>query len=371
MQRISVGFLEPGMVAAKNVRSAEGRLLVTADTVLSEAMVASIQKTALGSIYVWNPLFQNLDVPDVVAEDSRIKCEMALQNAVATYRKTKVLDVKLLKKLLRDLVSEVIRNRESMIHQLDMRTYHDYVYAHSVNTCILSLLIAVNLDYPEGKLNDLALGTLLHDVGMMMLPEMILLKMGNLSPEESARVQLHPEEGFNILRTVQEIPITAAHIAFQHHERVDGKGYPRSLTSDKILEFAKVATVADMFDALVSDRPYRKGMIPHEAYEVMMMLAGTYLDRDILHLFLTHVAIYPVGSVVQLDNGQYGVVTKVLPKLQARPCIRLLTDRAGELLRVEEEIDLTEHLTLMITRVLKEKEVFELGTTLGKGVVAS
>ena len=365
MQRVSVGFLEAGMVAARNVHSAEGRLLVTKDTVLSEAMVTNIQKTTLGSIYVRNPLFQDIEAEEVVTEDNRRKAVMALKSAVTAYQKTKVLDIQPLKKVLRDLVVEIIRNRDSMIHQLDMRTLQDYVYAHSVNTCVLSVLIAVNLDYPEAKLTDLALGTMLHDIGMMMLPDALLLKMGNLSPEESKQVQQHPEDGFNILRTVREIPITVAHIAYQHHERVDGKGYPRNLTADKILEFAKVAAVADTFDALVSDRPYRKGMVPHEAYEVMMALADSYVDRDILHLFLTHVAIYPVGAVVQLDNGQYGVVTKVLPRLQTRPQVRLLTDRQGALLSDQTEIDLTQHLTLMITRVLKEKEVFDLGKVVG------
>ena len=365
MQRVSVGFLEAGMVAARNVHSAEGRLLVTKDTVLSDAMVANIQKTSLGSIYVRNPLFQDIEAEEVVTEDNRRKAVMALKSAVTAYQKTKVLDIQPLKKVLRELVVEIIRNRDSMIHQLDMRTYQDYIYAHSVNTCVLSVLIAVNLDYPEGKLTDLALGTMLHDIGMMMLPDALLMKMGNLTPEESKQVQQHPEDGFNILRTVREIPITVAHIAYQHHERVDGKGYPRNLTADKILEFAKVAAVADTFDALVSDRPYRKGMVPHEAYEVMMALADSYVDRDILHLFLTHVAIYPVGAVVQLDNGQHGVVTKVLPRLQTRPQVRLLTDQQGNLLSEQTEIDLTQHLTLMISRVLKEKEVFELGKKVG------
>ena len=365
MQRVSVGFLEAGMVAARNVHSAEGRLLVTKETVLSEAMVANIQKTSLGSIYVRNPLFQDIEAEEVVTEDNRRKAVMALKSAITAYQKTKVLDIQPLKKVLRELVVEIIRNRDSMIHQLDMRTYQDYIYAHSVNTCVLSVLIAVNLDYPEGKLTDLALGTMLHDVGMMMLPDALLMKMGNLTPEESKQVQQHPEDGFNILRTVREIPITVAHIAYQHHERVDGKGYPRNLTADKILEFAKVAAVADTFDALVSDRPYRKGMVPHEAYEVMMALADSYVDRDILHLFLTHVAIYPVGAVVQLDNGQHGVVTKVLPRLQTRPQVRLLTDQQGNLLSEQTEIDLTQHLTLMISRVLKEKEVFELGNKVG------
>lgn len=354
------------MKVARNVRSAEGRLLVTEDTALTEKMVANIQKSAIGSIYVRNPLFQDIDAPDVISEDNRIKAVAALQKAVENYRKNKVLDVKPLKLLLKELVVEVIRNRDSMIHQLDMRTYHDYVYAHSVNTCILALLIAVNMDFPEGKLNDLALGTLLHDVGMMLLPEEIQLKMGNLSPEESARVQLHPQEGFDILRTIPEIPTTAANISLQHHERADGKGYPRNLKSEKILPFAKVAAVADIFDALVSDRPYRKGMVPHEAYEVMMTLADVYVDREILHLFLAHVAIYPVGSMVQLDSGQFGVVTKVTPRMQSRPCIRLLIDKRGGLIPEPEEIDLTEHLTLMIKKVLKEKEVFVLGKAVEK-----
>lgn len=368
MQRVSVNLLETGMVAARNVRSAAGRLLVTADTTLSDSMIQKIQKTGIGSIYVRNPLFQNVDVPDIIAEDMRMQAVMALQSAVASYKKTKVLDVEPIKQLLRVLVSEIIRNRDSMIHQLDMRTYHDYIYAHSVNTCILSVLIAVNMDYPEGKLNDLALGTILHDIGMMMLPDEILMKMGNLSPEESRRVQQHPEEGFDILRTVREIPTTAAHIAFQHHERIDGKGYPRGLAADKMIEFAKVASVADVFDALVSDRPYRKGMLPHEAYEVMMTLANIYVDPDILHLFLTNVAVYPVGSVVQLDNGQHGVVIKVAPRLQVRPSVRLLTDKTGRLLDAPYDINLAEHLTLMIKRVLKEKEVFALGKEVGKGL---
>lgn len=361
MQRVSVGALEAGMTAARNVYSADGLLLVARNMVLTDAMVANIENTTLGSIYIQNPLFPELEIDDVVTEDNRRRAVMVLKNTVASYQKASVLDIAPLKRVLRDLVTEIILHRESMIHHLDTRTLQDYIYAHSVNTCILSVLIAVNMGYSESKLNDLALGVILHDIGMMMLPDNLLLKTGSYTPEESKQVQQHPETGFNILRTLPEIPTTVAHIAFQHHERVDGKGYPRNLSADKIIEFAKVAAVADIFDALVADRPYRKGMLPHEAYEVMMTLANTYVDQEILHLFLTHVAIYPLGSVVLLDNGQHAVVTQVRQKLQTRPHVRLLTDRQGQLLREQPEIDMTKHLTLMITRILKEKEVFELG----------
>jgi hypothetical protein len=133
------------------------------------------------------------------------------------------------------------------------------------------------------------------------------------------------------------------------------------MAGTEIHEYARIAAVADIFDALISDRPYRKGMLPHEAYEILMTLGGTLVDREIVNIFLEHVAIYPMGSVVQLGSNEIGIVTTVFPKLQSRPIIRLLTDANGELLQEPEDINLADHLTLFITRVLKEREIFDLG----------
>lgn len=360
MQRVSLSFLQEGMMVAKNVYNSEGLLLVSAGTILAESSIPKMQRMGIGSVYICNPLFEDLEVPELINIDTRIRTIQALQSVVRKFQKTNELDIEPLKGAAKSLVAEIIINREAMIHLIDLRSFDDYIIAHSVNVCILSLLTAVSMDYTEAKLLDLALGSLLHDLGMTTIPEEILAKVGSLTPEEQKVVQRHAETGFSVVRKLRDLSVPAAHVAFQHHERFDGKGYPRALQGCEIHEYARITAIADLFDALISDRPYRKGLLPHEAYEILMTLGGSYVDRDILAIFLAHVAIYPIGSVVQLGSGEIGIIVKVFPKLQSRPVIRLLTDTSGVLLAEPREIDLADHLTVFITRVLKEREIFDL-----------
>jgi HD-GYP domain-containing protein (c-di-GMP phosphodiesterase class II) len=368
MQRISAQGLKAGMVVASNIYSADGRLLATSGTTLNPTAIYKLKKMGVGSVYVQNPLFANLEIPELVTEDTRVKAMLALQAAVAKYRKTQELDLEGLKGPVRTLVSEIILNRDSMIHLTDMRTHDDYIFGHSVNVCLLAVMIALGMDYNETKLSDFAMGALLHDIGMVSIPEEILLKVGNLTPEESAIVQRHAEIGFGVVRKLRDLSTPAAHIAYQHHERMDGKGYPRQLKADDIHEFARITLVADVFDALIADRPYRSGFLPHEAYEILMTLADSYLDRNILELFLNNVAPYPIGTTVKLESGAHAIVTGVLPKLQSRPTVRLITDKNGNPLQEPEEINLAEHLTEFIAKVLKEREVFALSKEVTKAV---
>lgn len=364
MQRVSLPFLQAGMMIAKSVYSSDGRLLLTAGTILSEGNIPKMKNMGIGSIYVCNPLFYDLEVPELINIDTRIMTIQALQSVVRRFQKTGELDVEPLRSAVKLLVAEIIINREAMIHLIDLSTFDDYLIAHSVNVCVMSLLTAVNMEYTEPRLVDLAIGCLLHDIGMTTIAQDIQAKVGRLTPEEVEIVQTHTETGFSFVRKLREVSVPAAHIAFQHHERFDGKGYPRKLKGTEIHEYARIAAVADIFDALISDRPYRKGMLPHEAYEILMTLGGTFVDREIVDVFLRHVAIYPIGSVVQLGTKEIGIVSAVLPKMQSRPIIRLVTDNEGKLLKEPYEINLAEHLTLFITRVLKEREIFDLGESL-------
>jgi len=364
LQRITVSFLQPGMVVASNIYSSIGALLIRAGTELTSPNITKIQTLGVGSLYISNPLYENLDIPELVKEDTRVKLVKTLQATINKFHKTQALDVAALSLLTRSLVAEIIHNRDSMIHLLDMRTYEDYVFGHSVNVCILAVLTAVCMGYNETKLNDLALGVLLHDLGMTMLPSQILTNAKKLSQEEITVMQTHPEIAFDVIRKVRDLSTPASHIAFQHHERFDGKGYPRNLKGQQIHEYSRITAVADIFDALISDRPHRKGLLPHEAYEILMTLADTYVDRDILNIFLAHVAIYPIGTTVQLSSGEFAVVTKVLPKLQSRPIVRLLTDENGKLLKNTVDVDLTENLTLFVAKALHQNEIFELSKSL-------
>ncbi|MDT8902480.1 HD-GYP domain-containing protein [Anaeroselena agilis] len=360
MQRVSLAVLQSGMTVAGNVRGADGRLLVRNGMVLTDASIKKLASLGIGSVYIRNPLFEAIDVPELVREDTRVKLIRALQTAFAGYQKSGDLDTAALRGEVKTMVAEIVGNRESMIHTFDLRTYQDYVYAHSVNVAIISVLIALSLDYNEARLIDLALGALLHDIGMLAVPKDIILKVGNLTPAESEAMQRHVNDGFEIIRKRREISTLAAHVAFQHHERIDGTGYPRRLKGDNIHEYARIVAVADIFDALIADRPYRKGMLPHEAYEIMMTLADKYLDKAILDIFLANVAIYPVGTVVRLSGGETAVVASVRPRLQARPVVKILLDAAGAVVENGPDLDLAEHLTVFVTKVYKEHELFEL-----------
>lgn len=354
------------MVVASNIHSSDGRLLVTTGTTLNPKAIYKLKKMGVGSVYIQNPLFADLEIPELITEDTRVKTMLALQATVGKFRKTQELDLDGLKGPVRALVSEIILNRNSMVQLTDMRAHEDYIFGHSVNVCVLAVMIALGMDYNEAKLSDFAMGVLLHDIGMVTIPNEILLKVGNLTPEESAIVQKHAEIGFGVVRKLRDLSTPAAHIAYQHHERMDGKGYPRQLKADDIHEFARITLVADVFDALVADRPYRNGFLPHEAYEMLMTLADSYLDRQFLELFLANVAPYPIGTTVKLESGAHAIVTDVLPKLQSRPTVRLITDSHGKLLEEQPEVNLAEHLTEFIAKVLKEREVFALSKELTK-----
>jgi HD-GYP domain-containing protein (c-di-GMP phosphodiesterase class II) len=364
MQRVSVPYLLPGMVVAASLFRSDGQLLISAGTTLTSAKVARLRHLGVGSVYVSNPLFENLAVPELVREDTRVKLMQSLQHTFQEFQKTQELDIEHLRSLVKILVSEIILNRDAMVHTLDMRSYGEYLFGHSVNVAILSVLTAVCMEYNEARLNDLAMGALLHDLGMMLVSKQILTKVGQLTTEEVQVVKQHTEAGFQIVRKKREITTPAAHIAFQHHERFDGQGYPRRLKGQEIHEYSRIAAVADIFDALTSDRPFRQGLLPHEAYEILMTLADTYVDREILDIFLANVAIYPVGTVVKLNSGETAVVTRVLPKLQSRPLLRVLADKSGKLLKKPVEVDLTEHLTAFVTKVFREAEVFALSKAL-------
>ena len=152
------------------------------------------------------------------------------------------------------------------------------------------------------------------------------------------------------------------HVAYQHHEKCDGKGYPRRLAGEEIHEYARITSIADVYDALTSERSYRSAMLPHEAYEIMQAGSGTQFDPEILKVFLQQVAVYPVGAFVELNNGEIGVVIQVSRYMPTRPKVRIVLNAAKQFCSPEsnQEQDLQENLTCFVSKVLSRPEVARL-----------
>ena len=366
MLRISVLSLQPGMIAAGSVYKADGRRLIGAGATLRDSDIAKMEEWGIRSLYVQNPFCPDLEIPDLVGEKTRVATMVSLYETVQKFQKTKVLDVYPLKQALNTLISEVIINRHEAIQTLEVRTYADYTYGHSVNVCILSVFLGISLKYKPDKITELAIGALLHDFGMTLLPQELLVKPESLSPEEIAITQKHPETAFGIMRKFSSISTPAAHIAYQHQERVDGKGYPRNLAGNEILESARLVSVADIFDALLADRPHRRGMKNFEACEVIKTVAGSYIDGDFLKLLLEQVALYPVGTMVQLSTGEFAVVTKVTANNPARPRVLLVSNSSGYGLEKTSELDIAQYKNTTIVKALQGLEAFSLFAELQK-----
>ena len=360
MQRISVTRLSPGMIVARSVYDADGRVLIASEIELRKNYIERLIELGIGSIYVQADALPQVDIPEVVKEETRMKAIHTVKSSFQNFQTTKRIDLKQFTAVAASIVEDIIGNRDTLVHLTDIRTYDDYTFAHSVNVCILSVIMGISKNYNECRLKELSLGALLHDIGKVLVPIEILNNPGRLTPEEFIVVQNHTDIGFEILRKQQDqIPLLACHVAYQHHEKIDGSGYPRRLKGEQIHEYARIVAIADVYDALTSDRPYRKGLLPHDAYEVMMASGDRHFESELLHDFFNKIAVYPLGSIVRLNTGGVGVVIDVLPGLSARPKIQLIMDHLGNYLQEIVVVDLTIELTVFVDKVYNDEETHQ------------
>lgn len=356
MLRLSIENLQTGLTVARNIYNANGNLLLAANVILDEHLIARLQELDIDSVYVKNP-YADYEPQELLDEETRIKTVKIARKTFETFKKSKIVNVAEVGQAARMIIDDVLCNKNSLIHLTEIRTHDDYTFGHSINTCLISIVIGLKMGLSMPKINELAIGVILHDIGKMMIPIELLNKTTPLLAEEWQEIQKHASNGFDILRKTISLP--AAHVAFQHHENYDGSGYPRKISKEDIHQYARIAAVADLYDAITSDRPYRPAMLPHEAYEVMVGSRGVKLDPGITDIFLETVALYPVGSMVLLDNGDIGVVIEVYPKLQTRPLVQIIMDKNKR--KVSGRcLDLSKELTRFIAKVLEPKEIIKL-----------
>ncbi|MFZ5641393.1 MAG: HD-GYP domain-containing protein, partial [Bacillota bacterium] len=257
-----------------------------------------------------------------------------------------------------DRIIEEIMSRQNFVQCLvDIRALNNYTFAHSVNVAVLSLITGVGLGFAHEKLKQLAIGALFHDIGKIGLPEDLLAKEESLTEVEAAEVQKHAEAGFEILRKVAGMSLLSAHVAFQHHERFDGTGYPRRLREGGINEYARIVAVADCYDNLTADRPGNPRVYPQQAVEYLIYNSGIYFDPDVVKNFIDNIALFPVGTPVLLNSGDRGLVSKVHKGFPTRPVVRIIRDREGRPVNPPFEIDLLDKHVYFLTGMLSEEEI--------------
>lgn len=356
MRLVETTKCRPGMILARNIYNETGITLLGQGMELTQTILDRLLHHGIHSIYIHDERTSDIVAIEPISEETRIK---ALKEIRSQFKKMMYDNVrkqgdssirmgKEFKDLLNSIFDEMSQHRDTMVMITDMCLTDNYLFNHSLNVCLYSTLLGMGMGMSRDELMVLGLGSILHDIGKMKMPPEILFKPGKLTDDEHTTIQRHAEIGYAMLKDLPNIPLIAAHCAFQHHERIDGSGYPRGIVGNDIHQYAKIIAIADVYDALTTHRIYRKAKLPHDAMELLYASAGTKFDKSLIELFFQKIAIYPLGMTVQLSTGETGVVVDLNASCLHRPIIRVLENESGEALVEPYEIDLSKHLTIMI-----------------------
>ena len=262
--------------------------------------------------------------------------------------------------LVKDLLDVLRQNKNEMIQLILLGEWVERrLSVSAINCMIISAVIGATMRLASHRLLQLATGALLHDVGMLKVEREILEKQGRLSSDELNRIRTHPVMGYQIISKDMKYPEEIALIALQHHEHWDGRGYPRSLKGEDITLFARIVTVADAYEAMVGERPYRNSMIGYSAMKNVLSDNGRHFDPQVLKAFLESMGIFPIGSVVQLNNSSIGRVSENHTDAPLRPKIELLIDEFGNQIEGSEVVDLLSKKNLFIVKAIDPKLIGE------------
>jgi putative nucleotidyltransferase with HDIG domain len=251
-----------------------------------------------------------------------------------------------------ELIEYIIEEGDVSKSLYDVKTHDNYTFLHCIDTGIMSAFLGLSMKLKENKLKELGIGAILHDIGKTNIDSKIINKNGILSEEEYVEMKKHPIYGVEILKKIVYIPETSIEAVEQHHERVDGNGYPYGLKGNSICKFAKIVSICDMYDAVSNDRSYRKKFSPNDAYELVLASSGSAFDENIVKKFKEVFSVYPLGCCIRLSNGVEGYVIRQNTNFPDRPIIRVLYDKDTHRPISFYEIDLLQNPSVTITAII-------------------
>ena len=362
MINLPIKKLRPGMITAQSIYNKKGGSYLTRGIPMTEQYINRLKKIGITHLTVTsvNPAFSVLPPDDVIQEKTRVKAIHKLYDEYQVLESTGELSTDALASTSEEILMDILSHRSNLVQLTDLRMHDDYTFAHSVNVAVLSAMLGSRIGLSREDMLTLIMGSLMHDVGKIIVPSEILTKPGRLSDEEFTVIRSHPEAGRKKLR---ELPIPSASIlaaiAGQHHEHMDGRGYPRKLTGDKIHRFARIAAIADVYDALTTQRSYKPAYKPHIAYKIMVKCSPGQFDEPLLSLFFDNVAIYPVGTIVKTTMG-YAIVKESEFGHTLTPTICVFGDANMNVLPQPFDIDLRKCPPETTTHVLEDMELMPL-----------
>lgn len=334
-KRISIEKLEEGMRIGQQVKDAYGHILIQQGTQLEGHYIQYLEEQGINSImiqdgYEKDPKTTLSDTAKRSIEKTRVEDPATVQ-LKEDVKKRVGEGVQFLfddtssehftettNSVADELTAAITGNNAVAIDIAALKVSDEYTFKHSVDVASLSMIIAKKAGMSNQQIREIGIAGLLHDIGKSKIPKEILNKPDRLTDEEFLQMKHHSLFGYRILEDSKDFSIGVKSGVLQHHEKMNGKGYPMGVKGEKIHPYAQIISVADVYDALVTERPYKKGFHKKDAIEIIMTMTED-LDMKAMKSFLTSVILYPVDSIVQLSNGEYARVVENIPDYPLRP----------------------------------------------------
>lgn len=319
MRYVSLKDARPGMVLAYDLYDSFGRTLVGGNCELTAYYIEKLNDFGFDGIYIDDELSKGIEIEPAISPKLRASGQACVREG----------NIDGCQEVARKIVEEILKKGVTSLDLADLRTYDDYTYAHSVNVAVFCCAIGMGMEMNEENLNNLVTAALFHDLGKLQIPSEILNKPGRLTQEEYQIMKSHATLSYEYISERWDISANVKTAVLFHHENVDGSGYPQGLDGSEQTLFTKILHVADVYDALISKRPYKKPYSPYEASEYLMGGCGIMFDRTVVSTLLKYVPLYPKGTEVMLSDGRAGIIYENSGMHNLRPIVRLMD---GELL---------------------------------------
>lgn len=337
MRIVGVDDLKPGMVLGKTILGNQGQILLRQGVTLTEGYIEYLRKYAIVAVYISTG--RGVVVRDVISDETRIRALQGTRDVLSQVKRGAPLEVEKVNQVLVEVIDELLLQDDIIINLVDLRSFSEDLFSHSVNVAILAVIIGIELEYNRAQLRNLALAALLHDIGLLFVADQV--------------ETVHPRLGSDYLRKSGKISSFIAETILQHHEHWDGHGYPRNLKGNEIHERARIIAVANVFDRLSANNQYPM----EEVIEYLMAKSGTEFEPRIVRTFLDCVSFYPVGTLVELNTGEQGVVVHSNKGFPTRPVVRVEKNMYGEAVVPGYNVNLVEKPTYFVRKKLDNNDI--------------
>lgn len=254
------------------------------------------------------------------------KADIEIHSILNKVKRAEDIDIEPIQETVNGFVKSVVSNPNALLWLTRIKNRDEYTAEHCLRVAIMAIAFGRHLGLSESELSLVGMCGMLHDVGKMVIPDTVLNKPGRLTPKEYEVMKSHAAEGGNLLEDQSGLDPCVVTVARHHHERLDGKGYPAQLKAEEISLYTRIVSIVDAYDAISSERCYKQATTPAEALKILYDNRDSQFDSDLLQHFILMVGIVPTGSIVELNNGQVGIVLANNPQYKLKPKVLLVRD---------------------------------------------